>query len=61
MDDYNNPNYTIDDKYKIAYKILLETRDQLEHLESGGGSDLLQGTSAQRQPTNMKRTYINKY
>lgn len=26
---------TIDEKYKVAYKLLLEIRDQLEQLESG--------------------------
>jgi hypothetical protein len=35
---------TLEDKYKGAYKLLLETRDQLEQLETGqDSSDIIQG------------------
>ena len=42
IDEQNS--LTIDDRYKSAYRLLLETRDQLEHLETGlESSDILQG------------------
>ncbi len=57
---------TIDEKYKGAYKLLLETRDQLEQLETGQDiSDIIQGricgnVNSLARVTNQLETLVNQ-